>query len=82
MGIDILNIQVNIVLKWMPNDFVDQVGPGYGLLPSGKKPLPEPVLTKFSPAIWSKICSTADGYLIIAYAFVMMKTISMRWSHG
>ena len=40
MGIDILNIQVNIVLKWMPNDFVDQVGPDYGLLPSGKKPLP------------------------------------------
>ena len=28
------------------------IGAGNGLVPSGNKPLPEPVLTKISNAIW------------------------------
>ena len=53
LGIDILSIQV----KWhwkIPEDTVDdrsRVVKVNGLLPSGSKPLPEPVLTKISDAI-------------------------------
>ena len=38
----------------MPQDLTDDVniGSGNGLVPSGNKPLPEPVLTKISNAIW------------------------------
>ena len=28
------------------------IGSGDGMVPSGNKPLPEPLLTKFSNAIW------------------------------
>ena len=35
------------VLRWMPQDLTDYVniGSGNGLVPSGNKPLPEPMLT-------------------------------------
>ena len=36
------------VLRWMPQDLTDDqvnIGSGNGLVPSGNKPLPEPVLT-------------------------------------
>ena len=39
----------------MPQDLTDDksnIGSGNGLVPSGNKPLPEPVLTKISNAIW------------------------------
>ena len=44
----------------MPHDLTDDestlvqvnTGSGSGLLPDGTKPLPEPVLTKISNAIW------------------------------
>ena len=40
-------------LRWMPEDFTDvNIGSGNGLVPSGNKPLSEPVLTKISNAIW------------------------------
>ena len=45
----------NNVLRRMPQDLTDDkstVGPGNGLVPSGNKPVPEPVLTKISNAIW------------------------------
>ena len=37
------------VLRWMPQDLTDDksnIGSGHGLVPSGSKPLPEPVLTR------------------------------------
>ena len=46
-----------IALRWtsldldLPDDEVN-IGSGNGLVPSGSKPLPEPVLTQFSVAIW------------------------------
>ena len=39
----------------MPQDLTDDkvnIGSGNGLVPSGNKRLPEPVLTKISNAIW------------------------------
>ena len=39
----------------MPQDLIDDkvnIGSGNGLVASGNKPLPEPVLTKISNAIW------------------------------
>ena len=50
LGIDILNIQVNITLEWMPEDVVD--GSGNGLMPSGNKPSPEHTSTMISFALW------------------------------
>ena len=52
---DILIISCEIVLRCMPQDFTHDkvnIGPGNGLVPSGKKPLPEPMLTKFYYIIW------------------------------
>ena len=46
---------VPIVLKWMPMDLTDGKSTfcsGNGLVPSGNKPLPEPMLTQISVAIW------------------------------
>ena len=44
--IDIWSISCEISLRWMlhPTDEVN-VGSGNGLVPSGNKPIPEPVLT-------------------------------------
>ena len=39
----------------MPQNLTDDqvnIGSGNGLVPSGNKPLPEPVLTKISKASW------------------------------
>ena len=33
------------------------IGSGNGLVPSGNKPLPEPVLTQISVAIWCHLCT-------------------------
>ena len=48
-----------IALIWMSLDFTDSftvnIGSGNGLVPSGNKPLPEPMLTQISDsdlAIW------------------------------
>ena len=53
---DILSIQINITLEWMPEERnVDRnhvPGSGNGLVPSGNKPLHEPVLSNISEAIW------------------------------
>ena len=45
--IDIWSIPCEITLGWMLQDLADKVniGSGNGLVPSGNKPLPEPVLT-------------------------------------
>ena len=46
LGIDILSIQLNIILEWRPENHVDgyvNIGSGNGQVPSGSKPLPEPV---------------------------------------
>ena len=34
----------------MPQDLTDDIGSGNGLVPSGYKPLPEPIRTKFYEA--------------------------------
>ena len=34
------------------NTFDDNIGSGYGLMPDGTKPLPEPMLLKVHDAIW------------------------------
>ena len=43
-------------MERMPEDLIDglqvSIGSGNGLVPSGNKPLPEPVLKKISDAIW------------------------------
>ena len=39
----------------MPQDLTDDksnIGSGNGLVPSGNKPLPEPMLTQFFVALW------------------------------
>ena len=47
-------ISCEIVLIWMSLDLTDDVniGSGNGLVPSGNKPLPEPMLTQISVTIW------------------------------
>ena len=54
--IDGSGISCEIALIWMSMDFPDDhvnIGSGHGLVPSGNMPLPEPVLTQISVAIWS-----------------------------
>ena len=50
-----LDISSEIALKWtllgLSDDEVN-IGSGNGLVPSGNKPLPEPMLTKVPAAIW------------------------------
>ena len=50
-----LDISSEIALKWtllgLSDDQVN-IGSGNGLVPSGNKPLPEPMLTKVPAAIW------------------------------
>ena len=36
----------------MTDDFEANIGSGIGLVPSGNKPLPDPMLTKFYHTIW------------------------------
>ena len=54
--IDGWSISCKIVLKWMPTNgpywWYINIGSGNGLVPSGNKPLPEPMLTQISVAIW------------------------------
>ena len=40
----------------MPQDLTDDVniGSGNGLVPSGNKPLPEPMLTQFLVTLWRR----------------------------
>ena len=49
-------ISYEIALRWMPLDLTDDkstlVQVINGLVPSGNKPLPEPMLTQISVAIW------------------------------
>ena len=51
--VDILSTSCEFTLSWMPQDlwFVN-VGLGNGLVPSGYKPLPDPMLTKSYITIW------------------------------
>ena len=48
LGVTILNIQTNITLGWMPVDLFDGqcIGSDDGLVPTGNKPLHEPILTQ------------------------------------
>ena len=63
---DILSIQININLEWMPEDLVDgkstlvQV---MALVPEGTKPLSEPMLTKISDAML-RLYATMDKWLL------------------
>ena len=53
--IDDRGICCEIAQIWMSLDFTDDqvnIGSGNGLVPSGNKPLPEPMLTQISVAIW------------------------------
>ena len=54
--IDGWGISCEITLQWMSLTGLHwwsvNIGSGNGLVPSGNKPLPEPVLTKISNAIW------------------------------
>ena len=54
--IDGWGISCEIALIWMSFDFTewwsDNIGSGNGLVASGNKPLPEPMLTQISDAIW------------------------------
>ena len=67
MGIAILSwlsMLINITLgipEWIPDDLVDGK-PGSGLVPPGNKPLPEPVLTKISDAIWRHQATMTCGF--------------------
>ena len=44
-------IAYEIALRWMPQDITDDKS-GNGLVPSGNKPLPEPMLTQIYVAKW------------------------------
>ena len=47
------DITCDIVLRWISMDlFDDNFGSGNGLVPSGKKPLPEEMLSSILVAIW------------------------------
>ena len=52
--IDGSGISCEIALIWMSLDFTDAVniGSGNGLVPSGSKPLPEPMLTQIYVVKW------------------------------
>ena len=45
------------ILRWTPQNLINKnlsikIGSGNGLVPSGTKPLPEPMLTKFYDTLW------------------------------
>ena len=44
-------------LRWMPQDLTVNIDSGNGLVPSGNKPLPEPMLTQFLVALWRRYAS-------------------------
>ena len=53
-GIDVFSIQINITMEWVPEDIVDgnfNIGSGNGLVPSGNKLFPEPMLTQMYSTI-------------------------------
>ena len=53
LQIKFVSISTEIALWWIPqNTFDDNIGSGNGLVPSGSKPLPEPMLTQIYVAIW------------------------------
>ena len=57
LGIEILNIQVNIPLALIPDDLVVEyvsIGSANGLVPSSSKLLLEPMLTQIYVAMWCK----------------------------
>ena len=46
-------ISCEIAIRWMQLDLADvNIRSGDGLVPSGNKPLPEPILTKIYVAKW------------------------------
>ena len=53
---DILSFSRAIALRWIMQHpisvYLVYIGPGRGLLPSGSKPLPGPMLTHMYVAIW------------------------------
>ena len=49
----VAEVSYKIALRWMPLDLTDDViGSGNGLVLSGNKPLPEPMLTQIFVAKW------------------------------
>ena len=55
--IDILSIYFEIALRWRPHWSLVNIGSGNGLIPSGNKLLPEPMLTKFYDVIWHHLAT-------------------------
>ena len=47
-------ISWEIAQIWMSLDFIVNIGSGNGLVPSGNKPLPDPMLTPFLVALWRR----------------------------
>ena len=50
-------ISVNLPTAECHNNFDDNIGSGNGLVPSGNKPLPEPMLTQIGVAIWPQLAT-------------------------
>ena len=67
------SISCEIVLTWTLKDL--NIGSGNGLVPSGNKPLPEPMLTQFSVAIWLIIVRS----LLLKYGRLVAKCDT--WIH-
>ena len=66
MEFDVLSIQVNISLEWMPKTVTDGK--------SGNKPLPEAVLTKM---LIQQVCYFA--YAILQFIFFVLKCMYYVW---
>ena len=77
LQIKFIRISCEITLMWMPQNLTNEkvnIGSGNGLMPSGSKPLPEPVLTKIYVAIWPQWvnlnptnCSLSISWLLMAW---------------
>ena len=52
LTIKVMSTSCEIALRWVVQNTFDDVGSGNGLVPSGNKPLPEPVLSQIYVTIW------------------------------
>ena len=62
-------ISYEIALRWMSLDLTDDkvnIGSGYGLVPSGNKPLPEPMLTQISNSYITGLVQDCDILSVLA----------------
>ena len=87
IGTDIVSIQANIILGWMPKDIIDvplpvHIGSGIGLLLLGSKPLPEPMLISDAICHQMTLQHRFDVITMLLLRHVSPGTCGLLWVHS